>query len=136
MPEGALRQGRDGTLGRLEVDADRPALPRYSHSVFPERRGGFPRERQGVGVPQVGLVAAGLDPGGEPKLVEQLDHLLCRRLDDPDVARGGLLQRLGPDQGLRKATDGRQRRPQIVGGEGDELREVGLFGHFATVASG
>ena len=71
----------------------------------------------------------------EALLVEQLDHLPSGGVDNRDVARGRVLERLGPDQSFRKASDGRQRRPQIVCGEGDQLRELGLFGHFATVAS-
>ena len=136
VPEGALRLGRDRPLRRLEVDANHPAVSPDSYPLLAERRGGLLRERQGVHVPQVGLVAAGLDPRREPELVEQLDHLPGRGVDDLDVPRRGVLERLGTDQGLCKAADGRQRRPQIVGGKGDQLRELGLFGHFATVSSG
>jgi hypothetical protein len=62
--------------------------------------------------------------------------MLCGgRFDHLDVTRGRLLQVLGADQRLREAADGRERRPQIVGGKRDEFRKAGVFGHFGTVAS-
>ena len=108
LGEDRVRVGGEGGAVRVDLEATQRAVTAQAQCAL--RHGGL-------------------------ELVEQLDHLPSGGVDDLDIARGRVLERLGSDQGFRKAADGRQRRPQIVCGEGDQLRELGRFGHFATVAS-
>ena len=135
MAERALRQRGDGALGRLVVDANGPALAVDPDALFTQQCRGRADQIERVGLAKTRLVTAGLDPRRQPELVQELDHLRGGRFDHLDVTRGRLLEVLGADQRLREAADGRERGPQIVRGEGDELRKAGVFGHFGTVAS-
>jgi hypothetical protein len=86
VPEGALRLGGHRPLGRLEIDPNSSTLPADPDAVLSQRCGGLAGQRERVGLPQVGLVPAVLDPRCEPDLVEQFHHLPCRGIDDLDVA--------------------------------------------------
>ncbi len=81
------------------------------------------RQLERVDLTERGLVPARLDPNSEPEQVEQRRHLIGGGLDQIDETRLALGERARARQRLRKAVDGRERRPQVVTGERDEAGE-------------
>ena len=77
-----------------------------------------------VGAVERGLVAIELDASGQAEQVEQRGHLVGRGLDQVDEVRLALGERSRPRQRLREAVHGRERRAQVVAGEGDEAGEA------------
>ena len=119
MTRGRARQPCERALERSGVSLNARALTRGAGN-------GSLRELERVDRAQDRLVASTLDPGRDREEVEQLDELVTRRIDDPEIA-GGRLADVLADQRLREPLDRRERRPQVVAREGDETGEV--LGH-------
>jgi GTP cyclohydrolase-4 len=132
VAKSAARERRDRALGGIGVCLERRSLARHLDPFLPERGGRGARELERVDLLAHGVVAAGLDPGGEGELVDQLAELRGRRRDHPDVA-GGCLVELDARERVRKAVDRRQRGAQVVAREYHEVGEAGVVCHVASV---
>ena len=133
VTERAAGQRRQSTLGRIPIDEHTRTGPLGKGLLAHPIRGG-PRELERVGLGHVRRIPAVLDAGGEAEVVEDLCELPRGGLDHLDIAVGRL-----PDlvltQGVREARHGREGRPQVVTGEGDEASEA-VVGHGNGTISG
>ena len=91
VAERARRELPQRRRRRVAVDAHGRALAVGAHAVDLAER--LARQLERVDVLHVRLLAAGLDPRGEPEVVEQLGELVRRRVDHLDVAVGRLAER-------------------------------------------
>ena len=133
MAKRAPRECREPTLGRLELDVD--GTPRSSRrGLLTDQACCGLHQLERVGLDKVRRKAAGLDPGCEAKLVEDVRDLPRSCLDHLDVPVGRL-----PDlvlaQGVCETGHGREGSPQVVTGKGDEAGEA-VVGHGNGTISG
>ena len=133
--------------GRRDVDAtvarscpgerSQRLLHRVRIDIHRRPRAGraFGRQLERVRLAQDRVVAAALDPRRERDEVEQHDELVGGGVDQRQVAAGLLaVELLEPEQRLREARDGCERRAEVMTGERDQTGKVGGHGAASVTA--
>jgi GTP cyclohydrolase IV len=133
VPGGGTGELGERTPGRVEVDAYARALAGDEHALLAQLGSGASGQLERVDLGEGGLVAARLDPRHQGQLVEELAELVGGGVDHLDVARRRSFE-LQPAERPREPVHGGERGPQIVAGDGDELGEAFVGGHFGAAS--
>jgi GTP cyclohydrolase IV len=128
VPERTARQGGQGALGGLSLDAHSAArAPRFSLLAEPGSRGA--PELEGIDLREHRLIATRFDSRHEPQLIEELRNLLGRGLNDPDVSLSRIAELFRPVERVREAGNGCQWCPQVVTRERHEPGKAVFWSH-------
>jgi hypothetical protein len=121
VPECRLDERRDAAANRVRIRRHEAPRAGDRHSVFAEPLARAVGELERVHLAEHRGVAARLDPGGERELVEELGHLHRGLPDDLHVAIGRRLELHRPLERLYESVDGRERGPNVVARQRNEL---------------